>query len=266
MRLSTYNTYIYIYIYFISLEPSRSPRCFSRSTRFVPLPLPFRIIATTTTRRFASSCFSSSSSSSSSTANRLFLLRRSARSVPRAYGGSKQRQRQQHPSKRKDFDPRFVLLAFRRNFTDFVFRLRDAHEEAGGREKEGDKVDKPRAGPAPRVLLSSSSSSPFVVVVVVVVFVPFLVLVVFFRGSRAKNRPVTNSRIFPSISGDPRSTLRSRPALKSFVGRDPIARHRANLLSSYQSWQFAPLPLPISKHLSPFRRANFFEWFLAWRQ
>ena len=90
-----------------------------------------------------------------------------------------------------------MLLAFRRNFTDFVFRLRDAHEEAGGREKEGDKVDKPRAGPAPRVLLSSSlSSSPLSSSSSSSSSSSF--------ESRAKNRPVTNSRIFPSISGDPR--------------------------------------------------------------
>lgn len=49
---------------------------------------------------------------------------------------------QQHPSKRKDFDPRFVLLAFCRNFPDFVFRLRV--ENQGEREKERERKERER--------------------------------------------------------------------------------------------------------------------------
>lgn len=49
-------------------------------------------------------------------------------------------QQQQHPSKRKDFDPRFVLLAFRRNFPDFVFRLRVENQRGRERREEERKI------------------------------------------------------------------------------------------------------------------------------
>lgn len=59
--------------------------------------------------------------------------------APRAFLQRQHQLRQQHPSKRKDFDPRFVLLAFCRNFPDFVFRLRV--ENQAEREKKREKEE-----------------------------------------------------------------------------------------------------------------------------